>query len=274
MEKHADDSSDEESEALTQERKRQADEARKRQEARAMRPQVKMQPMDISRHDELLCEGYLVKVKSNPLQNRTRFFRLTEKHLVYYEENSGKRISSVLKSDILSVDTDVGKHRFAIQLRDGAEIGRKNKKTEIVLEAPNTRVKKRWADAFSLDLKMRVDPEEVIVEGYLTKVQPMCTTNTTRFFRVTNRRFSYYRDEGGDIFGSVLLENIDLISATDDKREFKVSASVPMTKTAFYDIVCRAPSQLLRDKWVAMMQRVFPQHKIAPSLQMCCYMDA
>ena len=41
--------------------------------------------------------GYLIKVKSNPLQNRSRFFRLSETALVYYEENGGKRISSVPK---------------------------------------------------------------------------------------------------------------------------------------------------------------------------------
>lgn len=29
-----------------------------------------------------------------------------------------------------------------------------------------------------------------------------------------------------------------------------------------------------RDKWVAMMQRVIPQHKMSAVLQMCCYMEA
>ena len=41
--------------------------------------------------------GYLVKCKSNVLQNRTRFFRLTEKKLSYAEENGGKVISSVVR---------------------------------------------------------------------------------------------------------------------------------------------------------------------------------
>lgn len=39
--------------------------------------------------------GYLVKLKGNLLQNRTRFFRLTDQRLSYYEENAGKYISSV-----------------------------------------------------------------------------------------------------------------------------------------------------------------------------------
>lgn len=272
------DSSDDESDAMNVERQRQAAEAKKRAEARAAAEkskrlsQLKFQPMDISRHDELLCEGYLTKIKGNILQNRNRFFRLTEANLVYYEENGGKRISSVPKSEIVSVE-DSGRHRFQIKLNQ--EIGRKKGKNELTLEAPNSRVKDRWVSALTMDLSMRQPNfEELIVEGYLVKVQPLCTTNTTRFFRLSTKRFSYYRDEAGDLFGSVLIDNIDLISATDDKREFKVSASVPMTKTGFYDVVCRANSNTVRDKWVAMMQRIFPQHKLATSLQMCCYMDA
>lgn len=38
---------------------------------------------------------------------------------------------------------------------------------------------------------------------YLVKVQPLCTTNTTRWFSVTNKRFSYYKDEGGELYGCV-----------------------------------------------------------------------
>ena len=28
------------------------------------------------------------------------------------------------------------------------------------------------------------------------------------------------------------------------------------------------------DKWVSMFQKVLPQGKLAPSLQMCCFMDS
>jgi hypothetical protein len=45
---------------------------------------------------------------------------------------------------------------------------------------------------------------------------------------------------------SVALENVDFVSATDDKREFKISANVPLTRTGFYDAICRAPSQAVR----------------------------
>ena len=45
---------------------------------------------------------------------------------------------------------------------------------------------------------------------------------------------------------SVALRNIDNVSHTDDKREFKLTSNVPMTKTGFYDAVCRAPTQSIR----------------------------
>ncbi len=60
------------------------------------------QPMDVSKHDELLCEGHLTKLKGNALQNRVRFFRLTDKTLAYYEDNAGKLISSIPKSALSS----------------------------------------------------------------------------------------------------------------------------------------------------------------------------
>ena len=59
--------------------------------------------MDVSKHDELLCEGHLVKLKGNALQNRSRFFRLTEKTLAYYEDNAGKLISSIPKCVIVTL---------------------------------------------------------------------------------------------------------------------------------------------------------------------------
>jgi hypothetical protein len=69
-----------------------------------------------------------------------------------------------------------------------------------------------------------------------------------------------------------------------------------MTKTGYYEVLCRCPSQAIRyaaasfllvlglsslafvvvyfrDKWVVKLQRVLPQHKIAAELQMCCFME-
>ena len=46
-----------------------------------------------------------------------------------------------------------------------------------------------------------------------------------------------------------------------------------MTKTGFYDITCRAPNKEVRNKWVAMLQRILPQQKMSTDLQMSCFME-
>jgi hypothetical protein len=53
----------------------------------------------------------------------------------------------------------------------------------------------------------------------------------------------------------------------------QLQASVPMTKTGFYDCTCRAKSKAERDKWVAMLQRILPQQKMSTELQMSCFME-
>ena len=58
---------------------------------------VKIASINLDFDPSLPFSGYLVKCKSNVLQNRTRFFRLTEKKLSYAEENGGKVISSVMR---------------------------------------------------------------------------------------------------------------------------------------------------------------------------------
>jgi hypothetical protein len=42
---------------------------------------------------------------------------------------------------------------------------------------------------------------ELIVEGYLTKVQPLGTTSKTRWFRITSKKLAYHRKEAGEEMG-------------------------------------------------------------------------
>lgn len=89
------------------------------------------QPMDVSKHPELLAEGYLTKVKGNTLQvfmtmnatvthlcaqNRTRFFRLTSEKFTYYEENAGKSIASIPYDELDGVE-DVSKCKFIVKFK-------------------------------------------------------------------------------------------------------------------------------------------------------------
>lgn len=97
--------------------------------------------------------------------------------------------------------------------------------------------------------------------------------STTRWFVATSKTFAYYKDEGGDLYSKTSWEHVQFVTHTDHKREFKLQASVPMTKTGFYDCTCRAPTKQVRDKWVSMLQRILPQHKMSSELQMCCFME-
>lgn len=72
---------------------------------------------------------------------------------------------------------------------------------------------------------------------------------------------SLLQEEGGEIMGSVLLENITTVGATGDKCSFKVMANTRFTVTGSYEVVCRCPNEPVRNKWLAQMQRVIPREK-------------
>lgn len=78
----------------------------------------------------------------------------------------------------------------------------------------------------------------------------MCTVSTTRWFTATSTTFSYYKEEGGDLYSKIGWDNIVYVSHTDNKKEFKLQANIPMTKTGFYDCTCRAATKTARDKCV------------------------
>ena len=39
----------------------------------------------------------------------------------------------------------------------------------------------------------------ITIDSYMIKVQPLCTTNTTRWFILTVSQFMYLKEEGGDL---------------------------------------------------------------------------
>eukprot|EP00038_Savillea_parva_P030343 m.77214 g.77214 ORF g.77214 m.77214 type:complete len:624 (-) comp9120_c0_seq1:1723-3594(-) len=228
--------------------------------------------MDTSIRDILLCEGYLTKIKSSKARNKARHFRLTENTFSYYEANAGSLIARVKKTDIIHVEDVQSSKQFRI--RTSVEFGRDGGSTEMLLQAKDQLAKEKWLRAFGLDLnRPPKDYERIICEGYLIKVQPMCTVSTTRWFVATNQSFAYYKSEGGPLYYKVLWEHIQYVSETSNKKDFKLQASVPMTKTGFYDCTCRAKTKEERDKWVAMLQRILPQQKMSNDLQMCCFME-
>lgn len=176
------------------------------------------------------------------------------------------------RRDIIHVEDIVGSDKM--KLKTMTDFGREGGKTEMTLAAPTQRAKAKWLKAFALDLnKPPRAYERLIVEGYLTKVQPACTMSTKRWFVATNKSFYYTKDEGGDEYARVKWENIVYVTHTDNKKEFKLQANVPMTKTGFYDTTCRGATEEIRNKWVAMLQRILPQQKMSTELQMSCFME-
>ena len=62
--------------------------------------------------EELLCEGYLLKIRG-AMKNRRRHFRLTTHQLSFYTRDAGEIIASVNLSDVSAV-TDVSKTRMRV----------------------------------------------------------------------------------------------------------------------------------------------------------------
>ena len=241
--------------------------------AKGLRSSAHFVPPPMSQMGELLCEGELVKVKDNTLQNRRRHFRLTLTSFSYYKYEGGPKIAGI-GTEFLGEVKEVGKYKFRLHFSEGGEIGRKRGKTSLLLLAPSTSVRTKWVQA----LRTRTTParragETLLVEGYLTKVQPLGTSNTRRWFVCDTNSLSYYKREEGSVYGAVVLSNITGFKSTNDKREFRIQASVPITRTGYSEITCRAATQEARDKWVAMLQRRLPISLFDSTLQLCCYID-
>jgi len=229
--------------------------------------------MDTSIRDILLGEGYLTMMKNQKKKGKEYHFRLTENHLSFYAANASSLISKVNKTDIIHIEDVAASKQFVIKTAVPWGLP-EDQVTELLVQAKDETAKAKWMKAFGTDLN---NPprgyERIICESYLVKVQPMCTVSTTRWFVATNNSFSYYKSEGGNLYAKVKWEHIQYVTETSNKKEFKLQASVPMTKTGFYDATCRAKTKEERDKWVAMLQRILPQQKMSTELQMCCFME-
>ena len=121
----------------------------------------------------------------------------------YYTENGGELISSVNLKDVVAV-TEMDKKTFRLAT---AEPFGASKTHEMVLEAHSPKVKQKWLSAMRTNTTQfngfSSNRAELIVECYLLKVQPFGTINTTRWFRLTAKKFAYYGDEAGEELGSV-----------------------------------------------------------------------
>lgn len=210
--------------------------------------------------EDLLCEGYLLKHRGVG-QSRSRFFQLTTKKFMYFSENAGEQIASCLVADFASI-LEVDKKTFRIITRE--PFGQSNK-TEMVLEAPNHAVKNKWVHFLKGDRNTGGGARELegkmIVEGYLTKVQPMGSSSKERWFMCTTEVFAYCKEEAGELMGSVPLSNITSIGPTGDPKCFKVISNTRFTVTGSYEVLCRADSEAVRNKWIERLKLVISEEK-------------
>eukprot|EP00043_Microstomoeca_roanoka_P028953 m.20249 g.20249 ORF g.20249 m.20249 type:complete len:577 (+) comp8840_c0_seq2:116-1846(+) len=208
----------------------------------------------------LLCEGYLTKLRG-ALQSKTRWFVLTSTHFAFYTENAGQRLSAVNVRDILSIE-DLEGRKFKIRTR--VQFGVSGK-YDMLVEAPSMAAKKKWMRALVMDANdtrgFNSDHAELVVEGYLTKVQPLGTVSKTRWFRLTNKKFAYYVKEGGEELGAAPLDVIVEIAIAASKKEFLLKATQPFTKSGAFEVRCRCDSEAVRDKWVTGLRKVVPTAK-------------
>eukprot|EP00050_Salpingoeca_kvevrii_P006256 m.288312 g.288312 ORF g.288312 m.288312 type:complete len:395 (+) comp11947_c0_seq1:115-1299(+) len=233
--------------------------------AAAPEPAAAPAPAPLPAEDEdeiLLCEGYLNKLRGIG-QTRRRYFRLTNKRFAYFTEDAGELISMVLSDQIEAV-ADVDKTKIRVVTVSPMGTSSSN---EVLLEAGNAKIKNRWMQAFKQKENLsggirEQEGDNVLVEGYLVKVQSGVSSNKTRWFCLTDQTFAYYREECGELMGSVPVDKITTLSAPGDSRDFKIIANERFTVTGSFEVTCRCETKAVRNKWLVQLQRILPEEKI------------
>eukprot|EP00039_Didymoeca_costata_P030421 m.29455 g.29455 ORF g.29455 m.29455 type:complete len:1027 (-) comp8104_c0_seq2:155-3235(-) len=235
--------------------------------------------MDQSTRSVLLGEGYLEKLKGNAFKTRNRHFRLTADRFAYYEFNGGPCIKGYARESIISIE-DQSTTKFSVKIMldsdksKDASNKQQNSSRDVILQAPNNRVKAKWLRLLRLDLNDRPGGlETLVIEGYLTIVLSTFAKNIMYWVKLTNRSLIFHKDEESEIVWSALVSDIQMLEDCKDKRDIRVKAEEPLTRSGNKEIVLRAKSEFEKTKWAALFQRVLPESKMAPDLQLCCFME-
>ena len=188
---------------------------------------------------------------------------LTSKKLMYYTENAGELISTIQLKDVVAV-TEIGSKTFRLNT---AEPFGASQTHEMVIEADNARVMQKWLVAMKKDASLvnsvgfSSNRAELIMECYLLKVQPFGVLDTTRWFRLTTKKFAYFKDEAGEELGSVPFEYVAAVTVIG-KKDFTLTSVQPFTKTGMFEVHCRCKTPALRQKWITGLNKVLPAHKL------------
>ncbi len=151
-----------------------------------------LKEMQEEHEDELLvCEGYLKKLRGFG-RSRKRWFRLTKARLCFYTKHGGAMISSCWRRDILIV---AEKGPRLITITTSVPFGA-SQQSSMLLEAPSNAVKTKWFDCLKQDVDS-ITPHSyadgvLLIESYLTKLQPIGSISRSRWFTLTSKFFSYF----------------------------------------------------------------------------------
>eukprot|EP00055_Hartaetosiga_balthica_P001836 m.2006 g.2006 ORF g.2006 m.2006 type:complete len:268 (-) comp1692_c0_seq1:64-867(-) len=207
--------------------------------------------------DHLICEGYLKKIRGFA-QNRRRWFRLTQKYFAYFQEDGGRFIAFIERSNIVDVES-VSPLKFV--LRTSTPFGA-SEQHEMVLEGKTEEVTERWISAIKND-EREGDPGRLYVEGYISKVQPFGSFNRLRWFTLTEQYFSYHTIEGGEVMGTCPVSSIkDVISK--GTYSFVLAAESPFTRTGSAVVTCKCENEHVRDKWLNCFTAILGSSKARP----------
>lgn len=205
----------------------------------------------------IIAEGYLSKLRGLG-QTKNRYFRLTHSSFAFFAEEEGTLIDVIDVAKILTV-SDVDTCNLRVITKE--PFGASKNYCEALLLAPTMKIKERWYNAFKKQVGIgggfRQTMGTLFAEGYLSKVQPLGQSNKTRWFALTDEHFAYYKEENGEIMGSVPLANIAKVVAVGN-HEFRLCASEKFTRTGACEVLCRASNPNILQKWLRQLHLVLP----------------
>ncbi len=83
----------------------------------------------------------------------------------------------------------------------------------------------------------------------------------SRWFRLTDTKLAYFKEEAGELMAAVDLANITTVGTDDKGRVLRLMSNQRFTASGQYDLTLRVDSDGVRNKWLTALHRVLPDRK-------------
>eukprot|EP00039_Didymoeca_costata_P012220 m.175192 g.175192 ORF g.175192 m.175192 type:complete len:370 (-) comp15420_c0_seq5:1797-2906(-) len=222
------------------------------------------------KHYNLFAEGYLKKMRG---MNPNRWFRLTSTDLSYYIQEQDEKKGQLPTKIITSVISAGAK---TIEVISSTPSGTSQKSTVMQLKAPSPEIKAKWLLAFAKAKEVcnaqgntswiQSDkpavavpclPGKLSIEGKLD-----CREKSfkTVWCVLTSQMFGYFKEEAGELLGSVPHNKITEISFfPNDQRMFEIHCKEPLTASGGRSIILRAHTVPSAQRWREVIRAVIPR---------------